>query len=428
MSEAQGGLRLLFLLPYTPHPEAFNGSGRAMAQLLLVLSRRHQVAVLYFRDAGERAIDDSLLAQCSYAEAIQGPQFTGHRWPQWRQRLRLMSGLIKGTPFWVSDWSVKTFHRKTSTIVERWQPDIIQLEYHLMGQYLPALGGSRAPRILVEHEPALRAAPYVRTLPPFINDILNRLDRRAWRRFEQSVIAQVHAVVALTEQDRQALRPMAHDTPIVRIPIGSSLGQPLNPFGSQHPNLLFVGNFKHAPNVDAAERLINHILPLIHTHHPGVILNIVGTDPPLRLRQQAGHCVNVTGRVPAVRPYLDDATIVVIPLRLGGGMRVKTIEALAAGKAVAASPLALEGLDLRHGQQVMIAESDDDFSTAILELLRHPEKRERLASSAYRWAVSNLSWEHAAGTYETLYWRLLRDASKATGERYPERSTTSMVL
>jgi glycosyltransferase involved in cell wall biosynthesis len=125
------------------------------------------------------------------------------------------------------------------------------------------------------------------------------------------------------------------------------------------------------------------------------------------VRARAGENVLVTGRVPDVAPYLDHAAVVAVPLRLGGGMRVKVLEALAAGKAVVASRLAIEGLELTDGDQVVLADTDQQFCHAIGGLLGDPERRVALAQRARAWACANLGWENSVAAYETLYTSLV---------------------
>ncbi len=121
--------------------------------------------------------------------------------------------------------------------------------------------------------------------------------------------------------------------PIIRIRSGTALPkQPLNPSGDEPLNLLFVGNFIHPPNIDAAVRLSNAIFPRVQAQIPGINLHIVGDQPTTQIRELANDNIVVTGRVPDVTPFLDRAAVVVVPLRMGGGLRVKVKEALAAGK------------------------------------------------------------------------------------------------
>jgi glycosyltransferase involved in cell wall biosynthesis len=124
--------------------------------------------------------------------------------------------------------------------------------------------------------------------------------------------------------------------------------------------------------------------------------------------------VRVTGEVPDVTPYLAAASIVVAPLRMGGGMRVKVLEALAAGKPVIASGRAVEGLPVTDGKQVILAESDEEFCRAADWLLRHPDERAGLGRRARQWAVANLGWGKSVAAYEALYATLL---ARGLGER-----------
>jgi glycosyltransferase involved in cell wall biosynthesis len=274
-----------------------------------------------------------------------------------------------------------------------------------MGQYVSALDECSVPRVLTEHEPAAKAAHVLGESRTGLARVGYRLAALAWERFERSVIRQVDAVVVFTESDGKAIAPLVTaQTLVVRIPLGTMVPeQPLNPIGRQPMTLLFVGNFVHPPNADAARRLMTDIFPKVQPHFPDLVLQIVGDQPTGQMLRMANDKVMVTGRVPDVTPYLDAAAVIVVPLRLGGGMRVKVLEALAAGKAVIASRLAVEGLDVRPGEQVILAETDQQFGDAIIELLRHPAERNSLASRAREWASTNLGWERSVAAYEELY-------------------------
>jgi glycosyltransferase involved in cell wall biosynthesis len=111
--------------------------------------------------------------------------------------------------------------------------------------------------------------------------------------------------------------------------------------------------------------------------------------------------------VPSVTPYLNESAVVVLPIRLGGGMRVKLLEALAAGKAVVASPRAIAGLDVEAGMQLEVAETDDDFAAAVVALLADESRRVAVAGRARAWAAANLGWDVSVQRYDELYRSLL---------------------
>jgi glycosyltransferase involved in cell wall biosynthesis len=285
----------------------------------------------------------------------------------------------------------------------------VQIEYHVMAQYLSALEGCPAPRVLTEHEPGFGAARDLWQSDRGFGRAKHYLDMLAWKRFEQAITKQVQAIVVFTERDRETLAPIVGETPIIRIPLITTLPeQPLNSYGDDSLGLLFIGNFIHPPNVDAAMRLIGAIFPQVQARISSVVLHIVGDKPTAQMAKLAKENIVVTGRVPCVTPYLDRAAVVVVPLRMGGGMRVKVLEALAAGKAVVASPLAIEGLDLVDGEHVILAKSDQQFSDAIVQLLTDPERRASLEARARVWACANLGWEKSISAYEALYQSLIK--------------------
>jgi len=411
-SNSQDRLKLLFLAPFAPRLDAVHGGGRVIAQLIAQLAMRHRIALCYLRTTEEPSVDRLLQEQCEIIEEVLIPEIGNSGLQQWPYRLRIWTELLAGKPLWAIGRSVAAYGERVYTLVRSWYPDIVQIEYHIMGQYLSALAGYPAPRVLVQHEPgqeAARQAWHSRHAQGLLMPYLNLL---AWQRFERAVMRQVQVVVVFTERDRHTLSQIGQQPPIVRIPLGTELPKrPLDPLGSRPLNLLFVGNFLHLPNVDAAVRLISEIFPRVHSQYPEMLLYVVGSQPPPHLLQMANEKVIVTGRVPDVTPYLDSAALVVVPVRLGGGMRVKVLEALAAGKAIVASPLVVEGLDLVNGEQVILAESDQEFSEAIIDLLNAPERRASVATRARTWACANLSWEKVAVVYEALYQRLLLDIS-----------------
>lgn len=403
-------LKLLFLAPFAPRLDAVHGGGRVIAQLITQLATRHRIALCYLRTAEEPSVDRILQEQCEIIEEVLIPETGNSRLQQWTYRMRSWTELLAGKPLWAIDRSVADYGERVCKVAHTWYPDIVQIEFHIMGQYLSALAGYPAPCVLVQHEPGKEAARQAWQSRQAQGLMMPYFDLLAWQRFERAVMREVQVVVVFTERDRHTLSQIRQQTPIVRIPLGTELPKrPLDPLGSRPLNLLFVGNFLHLPNVDAAVRLIGEIFPRVQSQYPELLLYVVGSQPPPHLLQMANEKVIVTGRVPDVTPYLDSAALVVVPVRLGGGMRVKVLEALVAGKAIVASRLVVEGLDLVNGEQVILAESDQEFSEAIIDLLNAPEQRASIATCARDWACANLSWEKAAGAYEALYQRLLLD-------------------
>ncbi|HUF36389.1 MAG TPA: glycosyltransferase family 4 protein [Gemmatimonadales bacterium] len=397
-------LRLLALAPFVPRLDATHGGSRAVAELLARLGERHRVALLALRAEGEPPVDPLLRNRCEMVREVHRPGEAdgGHA-----ATLRVALGLAAGTPMWASRWSVTAFRSMAADLVRSWNPDIVQAEYHVMAQYFERLPG-HAPRVLRQLEPGAASAGERSAQRRGPSRLLGPLDHRAWKCYESRAMAGADTVVALTDRDRESLLPLAGDTPVVVIPLGVPIpGRAADPAGRDPSMVLFVGNFIHPPNRDAAERLVTGILPLLRARYPRAVVRIVGPHPPPALVTGAAPGVTVTGEVADVRPHLDDAAVVVAPIRLGGGMRVKVAEALAAGKAVVATPLAAEGLSAKDGEHLLIAETDDAIAEAIAVLLRDPSRRTALAARAREFATTALGWDGPVAAFEQLYARLL---------------------
>jgi polysaccharide biosynthesis protein PslH len=332
--------------------------------------------------------------------------------------VRSRFGVLLGRPMWTSVVADGRFRATLRDLGRRWRPDLVVVFYPVMGYYLDELSRISAPCVLVEPDPASSAAAERARWRPAWGRLVHRLDAHAWDGFERRVMAGVDTVVVFAEEDRRALADAAGGTPIVRIPFGTEfVERPAAPL-SEEPSVLFVGSFVHAPNHDAAVRLTHDILPLLRARRGDVRLFLVGDRPPRDLA--ASDDVVVTDAVPDLAPYYARASVAVAPLRLGGGMRVKVVEALAAGKPLVASRLAASGLAVEDGEQLLLAESDEEFADCIARLLDDPGLRRRLGTSARAWAEANLGWKAVVDEHERLYRRLVERARGSAGR--PERA------
>ena len=383
--------RLLFLAPYPPRRDALHGGARAMAHLIGGLAERHRVALLCLRADDEEGTD--LRDLCEIVEEL--PRRGRRRSKDLRERvgkhLRTVESLLAFRPKWATWCALPAFEERLRALDAEWRPEVVQAEYHVMGQYLTYVSSAR--RVLNQYEPGAPAARGRRT-----SDLREYLEMRAWERYERAVARQADAVVVLTARDRVAMLPYSGSTPLVVIPLGTAAPErALDPAGQSPPSVLFVGNFHHPPNVEAAVRLAGSLFPRVRQRCPDAELHLVG-DGPLKV---AGPGVTVTGRVPSVEPWLDRASVVAAPLSAGGGMRVKVLEALAAGKAVVASPLAAEGL---RGAPLLLAEGDEETAEAIIGLIEDRDRRVALATRAREWSLARSGPVEA---FEDLYERLI---------------------
>ena len=420
--------RLLVLVAYPPSSEAPHGGSRVAAQLVGRLAEANRVALVCLRGPDEPAVDASIAERCEHVLEVPRPRLDPRH-----ARFRRLAGLAAGKPSWVVDSAVRECHAELRALLSVWQPDLVHAHYQVMGQYLSALREQPVPRVLIVYEPAAsRAAAAVPKAPAGPRRLLRHADFLAWRRFERRLLERVQAVTVFTERDREELSRLGTATPISVIPFGvEPPDRALDPLGSGRDVVLFLGNFVHRPNVDAALWLGGTIFPRLRALYPHAALELVGPAPPPELRALEGGGVVVTGAVDDVRPYLDRANVFVAPLRTGGGMRLKVLEALAAGKAVVASRLAVEGLDVRDREELLLADTEEEVVEAVSLLLSDPARRQAVAERARRFALERLGWERALASYAHLHTSLLsasaaeRDHHGVSGEAAGAEAATA---
>jgi len=197
-------------------------------------------------------------------------------------------------------------------------------------------------------------------------------EREAW------IYSQADLLVAVSEDDSRALSELAPEVP-VEILSTVHVEAPPSPAFADRSGLVFVANFDHVPNVDAILNFHAESWPLIARSLPYARLAIVGYAPPPAVRALTGGRIIVTGQVPEIQPYLDAARISIAPLRYGAGVKGKIGEALTHGLPVVTTPSGAEGMGLRDGEHVLIADPGEDFARAVVRLYDDPELWERMS-------------------------------------------------
>lgn len=230
-----------------------------------------------------------------------------------------------------------------------------------------------------------------------------RLSLPIVRRFEQLMFTPYDRTVVIAQPDKDSLLSIQ---PQLNIDVISN-GIDLNTFQLQDtprdPNtLLFVGNYEYPPNLDAVKLLVEQILPRVRQQIPDATLKLVGNKPPDWMRDLANDHIEVTGRVPDVKPYLAQGTVFVCPLRIGAGLKNKVLEALAMGIPVVATPLSVDGIRVTHGESAWVADVDS-IADSVIQVMRDPLLQQTLSQNGRILIEAEYSWAHTASQYEALY-------------------------
>ena len=395
--------RVLVCTPLCPRLDARHG-GKATSQLLLHLAERNEIALLSLRAPEEEGVDPAIAEWCAHVEEIPSP--ISGRLPR---RLVWGAGMLGGIPPWAMNCRSPAYTRALERLLDEWQPDVVEIHFQAMAQYVRHAVDRDLPRILVDYDPASAWAEDLLRTTSGPRRLARRLEVAAWRRYERATRPRFDAIVVFAERDLAPVRASSGQASLVRIPLAVDIpARPLDPHGSDPPTILFVGGFAHPPNVDAALWLGTTVFPRVLERVPTAQLELVGHEPGPDVRALSQGHVAVHGSVPDVTPYLDRAAVVVAPIRIGGSMRMKVLEALGAGKALVATPRAAEGVEAVADDHYLLAADEEELVDALVGLLLDRERRGRLGESARRWAEMHLSWSNGVAAFEDLYDRLAR--------------------
>jgi glycosyltransferase involved in cell wall biosynthesis len=234
-----------------------------------------------------------------------------------------------------------------------------------------------------------------------------QIEARKMVRYEREALHKFHHVIAVSEHDRQQMLAMDQSCSISVVPTGVDTQRyPMAPPASANPpRIVFTGSMDWEPNIDAIDYFCRDIFPSIQAEFPSAIFQIVGRNPHPRVKQLGSASVEVTGTVPSVAEYLRNATVVVVPLRIGGGTRLKIFEAMAMGKALVSTSIGAEGLDVQSGRDLVLADDAATISQAINLLLRDSVLRRR-----YEEAAAKLAAQYDWSNIEQLFAQVLQDA------------------
>lgn len=400
--QRQQRLHILFVCPYIPCL-GVHGGGNRMFYLIKGLAANHVITVLsYVETEAEKQLARQLQEFCKSVILV-----------------------VRGQSLQEPDWFHNQPHRpvkefanpEMKTILDAevgsGKYDLVQFEYLEMGYLARTVKHYNIPMLLTNHE--VQHAALSRHLEQNTFSYLERVELRyEWMkmlRFELRIASLFDAVVTFTDEDAKALNGYNPQLPVHV----HNLGVDVHFFSSydgtvkEPHSLVFVGYYRHYPNEDAMVYFCKEILPRIQEKMPDVKVYIVGAEPTQSVRGlHNGTSIIVTGKVEDIRPFIAQATVYIAPLRLGAGMRGKILEAWAMKKPVVATPVAVAGLQVYDGNNILIADTPNDFASQVLKLLGDQQLCERLGEGGLRTAQSRYDWQMLVRQHQEIYKEMFR--------------------
>lgn len=405
-------MRILFVAPGLPVPTS--GGRTRLQNLVKCLAARHEVTILSFVQPSEHALVGQARECCQRLELVP---FDGHvPLRGWSNRLRgWVRILFDPRPQYARTFPVDTMREPLRRLLAAQTFDVVIFEHLSMVELTDEVGG--VPAILAEHnvESGIARQAFLSAGNP-IHRLRDWLTWRKLQAFERRWLQRFSVAVAVSEADASELRAMSPATRIHVVPNGVDCRAFAPAVAARDADtLLFFGTLSYAPNLEGIAWFCRQVLPRIREARPAAELYIAGLNlPPLLSALGELPGVSLAGFVPDIRSLLWQATVCVVPLRMGGGTRLKILEALAAGLPVVSTAAGANGLDVVHGQHLLIADGPEVFAKSVLELLESASLRQRLAEAGQRLTAEHYDWRTIACQFETacLQAAQLADASR----------------
>jgi glycosyltransferase involved in cell wall biosynthesis len=391
-------MKILVVSLQFPFPPRTGGSQRVY-QLLRQIAARHDVTLLSYARPDEQESVDALRRELP-VEIVPRD-----RPSQWARRAVQLRSIVSRQPFSAHEYYSPALQHALDDLCTRESFDLVQLEGALLcGLDLPPdvrviLDGHN-----IDYEVFQRMRETERS---FVRRSFHRLEYLRFRRFEERAWTQVDGCTVTSDREEPIVRAAAPRTPTAVVPNGVDL-EYFSP--SSDPvvprTLVFNGTLEYRPNLDAAYHLVQEIWPLVRDRCPDAELAIVGRAAEADIRRLRRDGVLVTGEVPDIRPYLQRAAVVGVPVRMGGGTRLKVVEGLAMGKAMVSTTLGCEGVRVEDGEHLLIGDDAEAFAARVVELFDDHAGRERLGIAARGLVEREYGWDLAAERLEELYRRV----------------------
>lgn len=399
--ERREQLRILWLKTELLHPVDKGGRIRTY-QMLRELKQSHHITYLTLDD-GTAAADAPQLATEYCHELVRIPfrrsaNFSPAFW------FELARSIASPLPYTILRYRSTAFRRALTELVERQSFDVVVCDFLMPAVNVPA--SLPCPTVLFQHNVEAdiwRRHVEVATSPP--RRAVLYLEWQKIRRFERASCRRFDQVITVSAEDRDTIRT-EYDVAASDVPTGVDTAYfSRSGVDSRRPrHLVFTGSMDWLPNIDGMKFFVEQVLPRIRSELPDVSLTIIGRDPtPEVLALADGDArITVTGRVDDVRPGMEEAAAFVVPLRVGGGTRLKIYEALAMECPVVSTRVGAEGLPLEDGREILLADGPEDFASAVVRLLTDPTLAAQLAANGADVVRRRFGWDRAAEEFARI--------------------------
>ena len=400
-------MKILLVSPFLPWPP-HDGARIRIFETIRYLSERHEVSLL--ANVTSAAEFDHVQALSTYCRTID-TKLIHHS--QLARLGRMLKGILNGSSLIQSYHYNEMLALQLTELTADEDYDIIQIELSFMSRYVAAISPtSKAKKILSTHNIETQRFRHELKLSAWsARRAVLLAESTLFPNWESIAFRQFDGIVAVSEADASWIVKHAGHTPVELVPNGVDTEYFRSKADSiaTSPSIVFTGLMDYPPNSDAVCWFVREIFPGLRQAYPMLDFKIVGARPTDKVRAlEDFDGVVVTGEVPDIRPYVHDATAFVVPLRSGGGTRLKILQAMAMSCPVISTAVGAEGLDVCNGDNILFAEDADEFVSQLGKLMKSTEFAARIGSNGRELVVAKYDWKRCLAGEEILYERVLK--------------------
>lgn len=422
-------MRLLWLSHFVPYPPTGHGALQRTHHLLRQASTRHEIHLIALCPPStfpsQLAISNAARELSALTASVDVFPLATDRFGL-RRILRAASSLVRPTSFWEKRYFCQRAYERLHDLTQSRQFEVVHVDTVFLAPYLTAIPD--IPVVLNHHNVEshlLRGR--ARSEGRALLRVLFEREARKVARLERNIAVRAAQNLVVSELDGTRLRETAPDAKTTTVANGVDVEffRPTTANGAANGTLIFAGSMNWFPNRDAMIFFVSEIWPRLLEDDPGRRMTVIGRDPPAALLEEARDPrLRVLGFVEDVRTHMEAAAIYLCPIRVGGGTRLKILDALAMARPLVSTDMAVEGLGLVEGKHFLAANTPPQFVGQIRRLEADPELRRRLGEAGRAFVTEHYSWNRVGESLDAAYQKAMCATRNSSGNRIP--STASM--
>jgi glycosyltransferase involved in cell wall biosynthesis len=398
-------MKILHVFPGVPAPPTSGGNLRVF-HILKHLSQHHDVTVAGFYGGGDMNYFKESFPQ------LKGKMHFVERKPETWRRLRQGLSYVSNHSYWYHQARSKELEQHIQRLLNQHNFDILQVEYATMGlcDY-----ETDAIRIIDAHNVEYDNFRRMSTLKwSKLRKSFYRREYEKCFREEMNAFSQQDALFVTSGRDQSLIAKDMPNLPQFVIPNGvdtsyfQSRGIRPDPF-----SIVFTGVMHYVPNFEGMIYFLDEIFPIIKKKIPQAKVQVVGNAPPARLKAYQSDDINITGFVDDVRPYIDESSVFVVPLRMGSGTRLKVMEALSMQIPVVSTSIGCEGIEVEDGEHLMIRDKPEQFAEAVIELFANKNLQQKFIDNGHDLVMQKYDWQVIGQSIEKAFETLTKKSKPA---------------